>query len=113
MKLHYSTRLTRIISLTNQSDESVVHIHLWWIHVFLSRVSRYRGEIHNMGAHQAGARITTTQSKAEENHYKLHHRWETDECSPDVCVRVSRCLKSIWARSRIEVSLKVIQSSVL
>lgn len=31
-----------------------------------------------MGADQEGARVITTQSKAEENHYKLHHRWAID-----------------------------------
>lgn len=31
-----------------------------------------------MGADQEGARVITAQSKAEENHYKLHHRWAMD-----------------------------------
>lgn len=41
-------------------------------------VHRHRGEVHDMGADQEGARVITTQSKAEENHYKLHHRWAID-----------------------------------
>ena len=41
-------------------------------------IHRHRGEIHNMGADQEGARTITTQSKAEENHYKLYHRWAMD-----------------------------------
>lgn len=31
-----------------------------------------------MGADQEGARVITTQSKAEENHYELYHRWAID-----------------------------------
>lgn len=38
-------------------------------------IARHRGEVHNVGADQEGARVITTQSKAEENHYKLHHRF--------------------------------------
>lgn len=41
-------------------------------------VHRHRGEIYDMGADQEGARIITTQSKAEENHNKLYDRWVTD-----------------------------------
>lgn len=53
---------------------------------FFLCIHRHRGEIHNMGAYQEGARIITTQSKAEENHYKLYHRWAIDYTVNNWCV---------------------------
>lgn len=83
-------------------------------------IHRHRGEIHNMGTDQEGARIITTQSKAEENHYKLYHRWAIDctaqsaqlssqtvrVCSGDsleLCVCLYMCLwcKCTWGHSCI------------
>lgn len=34
---------------------------------------RYRGKIHDVGAHQERAGVITTQSKKEENHNKLYY----------------------------------------
>lgn len=56
-----------------------------------------------MGANQEGARIITTQSKAEENHYKLYDRWVIDctdqsvhlnqhSFSSQFCVRACLCV---------------------
>lgn len=56
--------------------------------VFLC-IHRHRGEIHNVGADQEGARVITTQSKAEENHYKLYHRWAIDCTDPSVQLFIS------------------------
>ena len=63
---------------------------------------RHWGEIHDVGADQEGVRVITTQSKAEENHYELYHRWAIDcpaqsaECVCVVCgdVCVSTCASS-------------------
>lgn len=56
-------------------------------------VHRHRGEIHDVGADQKGARIITTQSKAEENHNKLYHRWgNRRRCQHSVSLLDSICL---------------------
>lgn len=41
-------------------------------------IHRHRREVHDVGADQEGARVITTQSKAQENHNKLYHRWVID-----------------------------------
>lgn len=68
---------------------SVTSCRLFCIH-------RHRGEIHDVGADQEGARVITTQSKAAENHYKLYHRWALNGFQPFiprlcVCACVATC----------------------